>query len=103
MTAAAPQLFLYCPLYGVAFDSADAGELARGVAVRVPSAEEWRTLYKKDVWRALPGGEGARSCRGPRGHPQGLRGAVRALARLTGRVDAEAVLDAVFGEFCIGK
>jgi tRNA modification GTPase len=34
---------------------------------------------------------------------EALRGAVQALARLTGRVDAEAVLDLVFGEFCIGK
>jgi tRNA modification GTPase len=34
---------------------------------------------------------------------EALRGALHALARLTGRVDAEAVLDVVFGEFCIGK
>ncbi|MCR0983904.1 tRNA uridine-5-carboxymethylaminomethyl(34) synthesis GTPase MnmE [Roseomonas populi] len=32
-----------------------------------------------------------------------LREALRALGRLTGRVDAEAVLDRVFAEFCIGK
>ncbi|UPY37148.1 tRNA uridine-5-carboxymethylaminomethyl(34) synthesis GTPase MnmE [Sediminicoccus sp. KRV36] len=32
-----------------------------------------------------------------------LRRALRALSRLTGRVDAEQVLDVVFGEFCIGK
>ena len=32
-----------------------------------------------------------------------LRGAMHALSRLTGRVDAEQVLDLVFGEFCIGK
>jgi tRNA modification GTPase len=32
-----------------------------------------------------------------------LRGAVRALGRLTGRVDAELVLDQIFGRFCIGK
>lgn len=31
------------------------------------------------------------------------RAALRALGRLTGRVGVEAVLDVVFGEFCIGK
>ncbi|MCW8088139.1 tRNA uridine-5-carboxymethylaminomethyl(34) synthesis GTPase MnmE [Sabulicella glaciei] len=34
---------------------------------------------------------------------EALRAALRALSRLTGRVDVEAVLDQVFGEFCIGK
>jgi tRNA modification GTPase len=34
---------------------------------------------------------------------EALRGALHALARLTGRVDTEAVLDVVFAEFCIGK
>lgn len=34
---------------------------------------------------------------------EALRGALRALSRLTGRVDVEQVLDLVFGEFCIGK
>jgi tRNA modification GTPase len=32
-----------------------------------------------------------------------LRLAVRALGRVTGRVDVEDVLDRIFGEFCIGK
>ena len=34
---------------------------------------------------------------------EALRAALRALGRITGRVGVEAVLDAVFGEFCIGK
>jgi len=34
---------------------------------------------------------------------EALRGALRGLSRLTGRVDVEEVLDIVFGEFCIGK
>lgn len=34
---------------------------------------------------------------------EALRGALRGLSRLTGRVDVERVLDLVFGEFCIGK
>jgi len=32
-----------------------------------------------------------------------LRQALRALGRLTGRVDVEDLLDHVFGTFCIGK
>jgi tRNA modification GTPase len=32
-----------------------------------------------------------------------LRLAARALGRITGRVDVEEVLDAIFREFCIGK
>lgn len=34
---------------------------------------------------------------------EALRNALRALSRLTGRVDVEQVLDLVFSEFCIGK
>jgi tRNA modification GTPase len=34
---------------------------------------------------------------------EALRAALRAIGRLTGRVGVEAILDVVFGEFCIGK
>lgn len=34
---------------------------------------------------------------------EALRMAARALGRVTGRVDVEQVLDAIFGRFCIGK
>ena len=34
---------------------------------------------------------------------ESLRAALAALGRITGQVGVEAVLDAVFGEFCIGK
>jgi tRNA modification GTPase len=34
---------------------------------------------------------------------EALRAALRAVGRVTGRVGVEAVLDLVFGEFCIGK
>lgn len=34
---------------------------------------------------------------------EGLRRAATSLARLTGRVDVEDVLDAIFRDFCIGK
>jgi tRNA modification GTPase len=32
-----------------------------------------------------------------------LRQAARAVERLLGRIDSEAVLDVVFREFCVGK
>ena len=32
-----------------------------------------------------------------------MRLAARALARITGRIDAEDVLDVIFASFCIGK
>jgi tRNA modification GTPase len=32
-----------------------------------------------------------------------LRAAARALGRVTGTLDTEAVLDSIFSEFCIGK
>jgi tRNA modification GTPase len=32
-----------------------------------------------------------------------LRAARAALSRLAGKADGEAVLDAIFGQFCIGK
>ena len=34
---------------------------------------------------------------------EALRAALRAIGRITGQVGVEAVLDAIFGEFCIGK
>ncbi|MBX6744395.1 MAG: tRNA uridine-5-carboxymethylaminomethyl(34) synthesis GTPase MnmE, partial [Acetobacteraceae bacterium] len=34
---------------------------------------------------------------------EALRAALRSLGRITGRVGVEAVLDRIFGEFCIGK
>jgi tRNA modification GTPase len=34
---------------------------------------------------------------------ESLRAALRAIGRITGQVGVEAVLDLVFGEFCIGK
>lgn len=32
-----------------------------------------------------------------------LRRAIRALGRITGHVDVEALLDVIFRDFCIGK
>ncbi len=47
--------------------------------------------------------EGARIGVGPELLAEDLRMAARALGRITGAVDAEDLLDLIFGEFCIGK
>jgi len=44
----------------------------------------------------LPGGEAELLA-------EDVRLAARALERLSGRIDADAILDRVFGTFCIGK
>jgi tRNA modification GTPase len=50
--------------------------------------------------RALLGAGGAMT---PELAAEELRRAMSALGRLTGRVDVEDLLDAIFREFCIGK
>ena len=40
---------------------------------------------------------------GPELAAEDLRLAVRALGRVTGRVDVEDILDVIFRDFCIGK
>jgi tRNA modification GTPase len=46
---------------------------------------------------------GAADGRDPELVAEDVRMAVRAIGRVTGRVDVEDILDVVFGEFCIGK
>ena len=45
----------------------------------------------------------ARAAEWPELRGEDFRGALRSLGRITGEVGAEAVLDAVFSQFCIGK
>jgi tRNA modification GTPase len=45
----------------------------------------------------------ARSAHQPELAAEAYRGTVRALGRVTGRVEVEDVLDIVFSDFCIGK
>ena len=45
----------------------------------------------------------ARDAGSPELVAEDLRLAVRALGRITGRVDVEDLLDVIFREFCIGK
>lgn len=54
----------------------------------------------RDTCRALDAAETARL---PELRAEELRLAMQALGRITGSVDAEAILDVVFGSFCIGK
>jgi tRNA modification GTPase len=49
-------------------------------------------------------GDGVASCVPlPELAAENLRDAARTLGRITGRVDVEDMLDALFREFCIGK
>ncbi len=45
----------------------------------------------------------AQACTLPELRAENLRIALNSLARITGAVDAEAILDDVFATFCIGK
>lgn len=55
-----PTLSLYFPLWCARFDSDGVGGIGRGVMVYVPSAQEWHTIQKTDVWMAQWRNEGGR-------------------------------------------
>jgi tRNA modification GTPase len=74
------------------------GSMAPGEAPALTRARHRRAL--EDCAAALTRAETAAS---PELLAEDLRLAARALGRITGRVDIEDVLDAIFGEFCIGK
>jgi len=75
-----------------------AGDLAAGEAPALTRARHRQAL--EDCAAALARAEAAAL---PELLTEDLRLAARALGRITGRVDVEDVLDAIFGEFCIGK
>jgi tRNA modification GTPase len=83
--------------------------LAAQVRDRLEAPGEAPVLTRKRHRHALE--EAARSLESalaaPTGHPEllaeDLRLALRALGRITGRVDIEELLDVVFKDFCIGK
>ena len=95
--------------------SAKTGEgLDRLIAVAQARAADWpgRRRLAADHPRAPSGrarGRPGRACALPRGaggpelKAEELRIAARHLGRLTGRIDVEEVLGAIFSEFCIGK
>ena len=81
-----------------AIEAAAAGRLADGAGAAITRVRHRRAL--EDCAAAL-----ARADTAPELElmAEDLRLGVRALGRITGRVDVEDVLDVVFGELCIGK
>jgi tRNA modification GTPase len=78
------------------------GERAAGAATITSARQRAAVTSALARLRAAAGG-----LEGPAGDPvlvaEELRGALRALDVLVGRTDVEAVLDAVFAGFCLGK
>jgi len=62
-----------------------------------------RAAVRDAAARLREAGTGGEAAALPELRADALREALRALGRLTGRVGAEAILDRVFREFCIGK
>ena len=62
-----------------------------------------QSRQKAAIQDAVTACKDAAYAHGPVLRAENLRLAVQALARLTGRIDVEAVLDAIFARFCIGK
>lgn len=81
-----------------ALESEVAARLAPGAAPALTRARHRRAL--ENCLAALARAEGAGESEL---HAEDVRLAMRALGRITGRVDVEDILDIVFSEFCIGK
>ena len=62
-----------------------------------------RPRHRLALQQALASLEHAKSAKAPELFAEDLRLALRAIGRITGRVDVEEILDSVFREFCIGK
>ena len=73
------------------------------VAARAGPAGLTRPRHRAALSEAVAWLERLEAAPLPELRAEALRGALHALARLSGRVNAEAVLDLVFSEFCIGK
>ncbi len=99
-------------LGGSALEGSGVEALEAAVAARVAhklSADEGPTLTRARhrqavaaALQALARAEG-RLASDPELAAEDVRAAAAALARLTGRIDVEDVLDRIFGDFCIGK
>ena len=62
-----------------------------------------RARHRDAVQECLSALERFRTAQLPELAVEDLRMAVRALGRITGRVDVEDLLDVIFRDFCIGK
>jgi tRNA modification GTPase len=79
-----------------------AEEVKRLVAVSGPPPLT-RARHRAGLTAALGALDAALDASLPELRGEALRQALRGVGRVTGHVGAEAVLDAVFGHFCIGK
>ncbi|MGG5886801.1 tRNA uridine-5-carboxymethylaminomethyl(34) synthesis GTPase MnmE [Falsiroseomonas sp. HC035] len=78
-------------------------DLVRRLAGLVAAPALTRARHRAALDQALARLDEAREAALPEVVAEGYRAALAALGRLTGRVEVEQVLDAVFRDFCIGK
>ena len=79
------------------------GEIAAQSMDSVGSPALTRARHRSALEEALVALTRSREARDPELMAEDLRLAVRAIGRITGRVDVEDLLDRIFFEFCIGK
>ena len=82
------------------------GEIEKRVAARLAAGEApalTRLRHRQALEECLEALSRARSAGEDELMSEDLRLAVRALGRITGKVDIEDILDVVFADFCIGK
>jgi tRNA modification GTPase len=82
---------------------AQIGEIAAQAMDSVGSPALTRARHRSALEDALVALSRSREARDPELLAEDLRLAVRAIGRITGRVDVEDLLDRIFSEFCIGK
>jgi len=83
------------------------GEVSKIVAAKADQASEapviTRARHRHALEEAVAALRRSLSAPGPELFAEDVRLAVRAIGRITGRVDVEELLDVVFRDFCIGK
>ncbi len=82
---------------------AQIAEIASRSLDSVGSPALTRARHRSALEEALVALRRSREARDPELMAEDLRLAVRAIGRITGRVDVEDLLDRIFSEFCIGK
>ncbi|MGH6942369.1 tRNA uridine-5-carboxymethylaminomethyl(34) synthesis GTPase MnmE [Hypericibacter sp.] len=89
--------------YGLNDLVARIGEIAAQSMDSIGSPALTRARHRSALEDALVSLTRSREARDPELMAEDLRLAVRAIGRITGRVDVEDLLDRIFSEFCIGK